>query len=116
MKTIVLSVLIVLFFSSAAIFAQETKTEKFKVYGDCGLCKTRIQNAALFIDGVTKANWDKDSKILQVTYNPAKTDIDVIQTVLAKVGHDTEKHKAPDYAYNRLPASCKYRQTNTNSK
>jgi len=107
MKTKILSLLFLI--STVLIFAQNTQTAKFKVYGDCGLCKTRIQNAALFINGVTMANWDEETKIMQVTFNPAKTDLHQIQMVIAKVGHDTESHKAPEDAYKKLPASCKYR-------
>ena len=30
---------------------------------------------------------------------------------VAKVGHDTDMHKATDEAYNKLPSCCKYDRT-----
>jgi len=89
-------------------FAQNLKTEKVKVYGNCGSCEKRIDKAAKSIDGVTKASWDKDTKMLEVTYDPTKTSVEKIQTAVAKVGHDTDAVKADDKTYSALPGCCKY--------
>jgi len=85
-----------------------TKTETLKVSGNCGMCKTRIEKAAK-IDGVSKAEWDKTSKILAVTYDPSKTSLDQVGNKVAAAGHDTEKAKAVDKTYSSLPGCCKYR-------
>ena len=85
-----------------------TKTETLKVSGNCGMCKSRIEKAAK-LDGVSKAEWDKTSKILAVTYDPSKTSIDQVGKKVAAAGHDTEKVKAEDKVYSTLPACCKYR-------
>jgi len=85
-----------------------TKTETLKVSGNCDMCKARIEKAAK-LEGVSKADWDKKSKILSVTYDPAKTTIDQVGKQVAAAGHDTEKMKADDKAYSSLPACCKYR-------
>lgn len=84
-----------------------TKTESFKVWGNCDECKNRIENAAKD-DGAINAVWNIQTKILAVTYDPAKTSIESISKKLATVGHDTEKHKADDKVYNALPGCCKY--------
>ena len=89
------------------LLAQDAKTEKFKVYGNCGMCKKRIEKAAA-IDGVTKADWNVETKIMTVTYNADKTDTAAIQKKIAAVGHDTEKQKAADSVYNKLPGCCQY--------
>jgi len=94
--------------SSIASQVAATKTETFKVSGNCGMCKTRIEKAAK-IDGVSKAEWDKTSKVLAVTYDPSKTSIDQIGNKVAAAGHDNEKVKAEDKVYSSLPACCKYR-------
>jgi len=44
-----------------------------------------------------------------LVYNPMKVKSDDIQKRLAAVGHDTQKYKATDKAYNSLPGCCKYR-------
>ncbi|NOU19847.1 MAG: heavy-metal-associated domain-containing protein [Bacteroidales bacterium] len=90
------------------LMAQNLKTEKVKVYGQCGMCEKRIDNAAKSVDGVTKANWDKETSMLEVTYDPAKTNLEKIETAVTKVGHDTDAMKADDKTYSSLPGCCKY--------
>lgn len=85
-----------------------TKTETIKVLGNCDMCKTRIEKAAK-IDGVSKAEWNDETKILTLVYDPAKVKSDDVQKKIAAVGHDTPKFKANDKAYNALPGCCKYR-------
>jgi len=116
MKTIkVLAISIIALFISNNISAQThdhsqhlaTKTESFKVAGNCGMCKARIEKAAK-VEGVTKSEWDSDKQLLTVTYNPEKVKIDEIQKKVAAVGHDTEKFKADAKVYDKLPGCCKY--------
>jgi len=83
------------------------KTESVKVWGNCDLCKARIEKAAK-ISGVSKADWNKDTKELTVTYNPTTVTSDDIQKNIAAAGHDTGKYKADIKAYNSLPGCCKY--------
>jgi periplasmic mercuric ion binding protein len=84
-----------------------TKTETFKVWGECGMCKTRIEKTVK-AEGASNALWDEKSKMLSVTYDPAKTNKDALSKKLASVGHDTEKFKAPDDVYAKLPDCCHY--------
>ena len=107
MKTRMLSLLAMFMIGTMAVFAGN-KTEKFKVLGNCGMCETRIEKAALSVDGVSKAEWDKESKQLEVVYDDKKVDVHKIHMAVAKVGHDTEMHKANDDVYNKLPGCCKY--------
>ena len=85
----------------------QQKTETLKVSGNCDLCKTRIEKAAK-LDGVSKAEWDAKTNILALTFDPAKTNMDQISKQIAAVGHDNNKVKADDKAYNALPGCCKY--------
>jgi len=85
-----------------------TKTETIKVSGNCESCQARIEKAAK-VDGVSKASWDKTTKLLTLVYDPAKVKSDDIQKKIAAVGHDTEKYKADDKVYAKLPGCCKYR-------
>jgi mercuric ion binding protein len=84
-----------------------SKTESFKVFGNCELCQPRIENAVKE-EGASSASWDKDTKMLTVTYDPSKTSRDKLSKKLASVGHDTEKYRAPDDVYDKLPACCHY--------
>ena len=114
MKTIKLLLVAVLAFTSMSVFAQ-TKTDSFKVYGNCGMCKNRIEKATK-LDGVTSAVWDVDTKIIAVTYDSTKITNDDIQKKIAAVGHDTDKHKADDKVYDKLPGCCLYDRKKTDKK
>lgn len=83
------------------------KTETFKVWGNCDLCKARIEKA-IKAEGVTNADWNTKTKLLTVTFDPSKTNKDALSKKLASVGHDTEKYRADDKAYNALDACCQY--------
>jgi len=84
-----------------------SKTDSFKVFGNCEMCQARIENAVKE-EGATSASWDKDTRMLTVTYDPSKTSRDKLSKKLASVGHDTEKYRAPDDVYDGLPACCHY--------
>lgn len=84
-----------------------TKTVTIKVWGNCELCKERIEKAAK-IEGVSKADWNVDTQKLTLAYNPSKVTSDEVQKRIAAVGHDTEKYKANDKAYSSLPSCCRY--------
>jgi copper chaperone CopZ len=87
--------------------APAAKTESFKVSGNCGMCKDRIEKAAKD-EGATSASWDSKTQLLTVTFDPSKTNKDALSKKIASVGHDTEKYKAPDDVYSKLPGCCHY--------
>jgi len=43
-----------------------------------------------------------------VEYLPSKIKVETIHKNIAKAGRDTDKEKADDAVYNKLPACCKY--------
>lgn len=117
MKTLrFLAISVIALFISSNISAQNqdhnkkvaTKTESFKVAGKCGMCKARIEKAAK-VEGVTKAEWDSEKQLLTLTYDPSKVNVDDIEKKVAAVGHDTDKYKADNKVYDKLPGCCKYR-------
>jgi copper chaperone CopZ len=118
MKTIKLFLAIVILIAIGANASAQSvtkasglqKTESFKVWGNCGMCKDRIEKAVKS-EGATSAAWDLKTKMLTVTFDPAKTSMEVLGKKLAAVGHDTEKFKADDKIYDALPACCKYERT-----
>jgi len=91
-------------FSSAQTAA---KTESIKVNGNCSSCKKHIESSALDA-GATVANWDKKTKFLQISYDPAITNSAKIQTAIAAAGYDTQDFKASDDAYKKLDECCRY--------
>lgn len=107
MRTKALSLVAMFVLGTFTVFAGE-KTEKFKVFGNCGMCEKRIEKAANSVDGVSAADWNKESKMIEVKFDDSKTDVHKIHMAIAKVGHDTEMHKAGDEVYQELPSCCKY--------
>lgn len=85
-----------------------SKTETIKVPGKCEMCQEKIEKAAK-VDGVSKASWNKDTKVLTLVYDPSKVKSEDVQKKIASVGYDTEKFKADEKAYKGLPSCCKYR-------
>jgi copper chaperone CopZ len=87
--------------------AVQQKTETFKVWGKCDMCKDRIEKAVKD-EGATSADWNRKTSMLTVTFDPSKTNVDALGKKLASVGHDTEKYKATDDVYAKLPGCCHY--------
>ena len=105
-------ILIFSFFFSIHSFAQsDIKTDSFKVDGNCGMCKKRIEEAA-YVKGVKRAEWNKDTHQLTIIYKASKTNIDAVAKSIAKAGHSSEKIEATEKDYNNLPECCHYK-TNT---
>ncbi|HET56227.1 MAG TPA: copper chaperone [Ignavibacteria bacterium] len=85
-------------------------TTEFKVFGNCGMCEERIEKV-LMVDGVESASWDKETKMATVVYVKGKVTEDQLHKNVAEVGHDTEKYKASDEVYSKLPGCCKFDRT-----
>lgn len=82
----------------------------FKVGGSCGMCKERIEKAAMSVNGVQSAGWDDETQMVHLQFDPKKTSADAIAQAIAKVGHDAGKYKASQAVYDALPGCCKYRE------
>lgn len=83
-----------------------------EVNGLCEMCKERIELASLKTKGVKSANWSIETHQLSLIIDERKVDEIIIQENIAAVGHDTEKIKATDEAYNGLHNCCKYDRIN----
>ena len=66
---------IIALMSLSSVFGQTTKTEEFKVSGNCGMCEKRIEKAANSVEGVSEADWDKKTKMIKVAIDTSKTDV-----------------------------------------
>lgn len=109
--------MIIVLMSIQQVKAQSDKLERFKdraitttvikVYGECGSCKHRIENA-LKVSGVTAVAWNNEAQLLSVQYNDKVITLDKIHSLLAAAGHDTDKIRATDMVYQKLPDCCHY--------
>ena len=83
------------------------KTETVAVYGNCDMCKKKIE-AAAYTKKQSSAVWDKDSKTATLSFDSSKTTADAIMKQIALAGYDNRNYLAPDVAYNKLDKCCQY--------
>ncbi len=89
-----------------------TQVDTFKVLGNCGMCQKTIEKAAIGA-GASAASWNKDSKIISVTFDPAKTSVDAIEKAIAGAGYDNAGYLAEKKTYKKLSDCCQYDRTGT---
>ena len=80
--------LVLIFVSIISIdaFSVEKVKEKFKIYGNCGMCNELITNAAKLVDGVIYLKWNSKTKIARIKYDADKTSLDEVQKKLDRLG------------------------------
>ena len=78
------------------------KTETFKVYGNCGMCEKTIEGSLKNVKGIDKADWNKETKMMEVTFDPEVITLTEIKQKIADVGYDTDEIRATEKAYNGL--------------
>ncbi len=102
---IILSIVV----STTSGFAQikNPKTEIVKIFGNCDMCKSAIENAGN-LKNVAKVTWNKDSKMAEITFDSKKTNLNEILKRIALAGYDSDEYLAPDSAYAQLAECCKY--------
>jgi copper chaperone CopZ len=117
MKNSIFTLSIILFaFSMQSQEIEKNKNAKvsFEVDGICGMCKKRIETAALKSKGVKFAIWSVETHQLNLIIDERKTTVKTVQNAVLEVGHDVvvsekKRLKATDQAYNSVHPCCKYR-------
>lgn len=92
---------------TSTVVANGQANSTFKVWGNCEMCKETIEGS-LKVEGITKADWSPETKMISVAYDTSKITLDQIQKNIASVGYDNENYKGNDSAYNELPECCQY--------
>lgn len=110
MKRIIVFLSIIFISFSAIAQSKDVVTEHYQVLGNCGSCKKRIE-AAAFVKGVKRVEWDKHTKDLTLIYDASKTSAETVLKSIAKAGHESElvKVDANDASYKKLPSCCAYK-------
>lgn len=94
---------------SISVHAQikNAQTETVKVYGNCGMCETKIEKAGN-LKKIAAVDWNKDTQMATLTYDAKKTNQNEILKRIALAGYDSDQFLAPDQVYNDLPGCCQY--------
>ncbi|MBI4929218.1 MAG: efflux RND transporter periplasmic adaptor subunit [Bacteroidetes bacterium] len=94
--------------SKTSMTNENSTTFSFKVFGNCEMCQARIEKAALSLKGILSADWNKETKIINVvSENKLLKPVEVSDAITA-IGHDTEYKTATEESYNNLPDCCRY--------
>lgn len=107
MKKIIVIIGIVLFALPSTAQNKNAKLD-FEVAGICGMCKKRIEKAALSTKGVKYASWSVETHMLSLIIDERKTDALTVKKSLAAVGHSTADVETTEEAYDKLDPCCKY--------
>ncbi|MDF3026591.1 MAG: mercury transporter [Fluviicola sp.] len=107
LQHLMLGMFLIATFSACAAQIKNAKTESYKVSGNCEMCKNTIETAASK-KGISSAEWNKDTKVLRLTYDSVKSSASEILKKVAYAGYDNEAFLAPDEAYSKLPECCRY--------
>ena len=107
MKKLFLFLGIILITTSISAQKKNAKVS-FEVDGVCGMCKKRIEKAALNTKGVKYAAWDVKTHKLSLIIDERKTSVKTIQKNVAAVGHSSKEVATTEEAYNNLDPCCKY--------
>jgi copper chaperone CopZ len=92
---------------SCAQQIKNAQTDTVKIYGNCGMCEKNIETAA-FQKGVSKADWNVDTKMATLTFDGNKTNADEVLRRIATAGYDSDKYAAPDAVFAKLHTCCQY--------
>ena len=90
------------------VMAQDYHKAKFKVWGNCEMCQTKIVKAAKSVEGVKKAQWNVATLQMFVKFDAEITTLTKIQKIIAEVGYDNDGYRADNEVYENLHYCCKY--------
>ncbi|MFC7356657.1 heavy-metal-associated domain-containing protein [Jejudonia soesokkakensis] len=98
--------------NAIAMDPSKMKNDELYIFGNCGMCEARIVKTAKGVTGVGAASWDKDTKMLKISYDPATTSVKEVEKAVVAVGHDSKNMKTAASTYDGLPGCCQYERVN----
>lgn len=98
--------------NEVAMDTSKMESDELYIFGNCGMCEARIVKTAKSVNGVGSAAWNKDSKMLKISYDPATTSVKEVEKAVVAVGHDSKNMKTAGSTYDALPGCCQYERVN----
>ncbi|MCK6640728.1 MAG: cation transporter [Bacteroidia bacterium] len=105
-STIIFTLAFIVSGSITAAAQAKLETVKIKTSAECDMCKAKIEKEVGLTKGVKKATLDITTRELTVIYNPSKTTVAKIKTVISNAGYDADEVKANNRAQKKLPDCC----------
>ncbi|MCE2845492.1 MAG: heavy-metal-associated domain-containing protein [Sphingobacteriales bacterium] len=97
--------LILMWFSVGACVGQDTLN--IKTSAQCGTCKATLERGMRSVKGVNGVELDIDTKVLELIYDPKKTNPEKLRKAVTRIGYDADSLLADPRAYKQLPDCCK---------
>lgn len=114
MKTLsIMAIAVSCIFTTAKAQIKNPVTDTVKIYGNCGMCKAKIEKAATQ-KNISQADWNEETGIAVITFDATKTSKDDILKKISMVGYDSDAFTAPDAVYKKLPGCCHYERPKKN--
>ena len=107
LKKIMIAILLLLSVVVSNAQIKNAKIESVKIYGNCGMCEAKIEKAGS-LKNVANVDWNADTKMAVLSYDPKITSQDEILKRIALSGYDSDKFLAPDDTYSKLAGCCQY--------
>lgn len=107
LKKIMMAIILLLSVVVSNAQIKNAKTEIVKVYGNCAMCETTIEKAGS-LKNIANVDWNADTKMAVLTYDPKITNQDEILKRIALAGYDSDTFLAPDAVYSKLAGCCQY--------
>lgn len=82
-------------------------TVRIKTSAQCGTCKQTLERGMKSVRGVIQVELSIDSKLLDITYDPEKTNPAKLRKAVIRIGYDADSLLADPRAYRQLPDCCK---------
>lgn len=107
MKTIILSILAIVFTINVNAVTAGGKKEKvtIKTSAQCDMCVERITKALYKLDGVKVVVFD-GAQDVNVTFDSEKTNVEALRDAITADGYDADDKLAVAAAYDKLPDCC----------
>ena len=88
----------------------QQKTVQIRVKMVCKGCGKYIEKIILEIEGTFFAHADHKNGLVEISYNPGKTNLSEIEKAISEGGYDTLNHKRTIEFYTDKPKCCEYRE------
>lgn len=104
----VLMLLVIIGLSACGIANGQSskKIISIQTNAQCGECKERIEEELNYTGGITYAELNLDTKIVEVKYNSSKISADEVKKVISDLGYNADEVKADTQAQSALPKCC----------
>ena len=106
MRKIILVLVLIVGGTSAMAQNKNEATAEIKSSVVCPMCQRTIEYDLTFQKGVKSVNVDLEKRVIELTFNTKKTNVDELRKRITMIGYDADSLKRNNEAYLKLPDCC----------